>query len=160
MGSKVPDSCPMHSFKGVSAPARLQCRAFRVSETFSHTRAPREIGTHSHDASIPAEYGNLQHPRAIISSDHVRNVGRDAHAHYFAYIYHVTHDSHYNHNYPDKVIPRLQRLQSHIKAFERVFNSPTGSGATSGGCARVHPPRTMKNSTNTKSTQLSLSVTP
>jgi hypothetical protein len=39
MGSKVPDSCPTRGFKGMSAPARLQCRARRVSETFAHARA-------------------------------------------------------------------------------------------------------------------------
>jgi hypothetical protein len=55
-------------------------------------------------------------------------------------------------------IPRLQRLQSDIKARERVFNSPTGLGATSSGCAHAHPPRTTKNNTSAKTTQLSLSV--
>jgi hypothetical protein len=40
MGSKIPDPCPTHGFKGMSALARLQCRARRVSETFADARAP------------------------------------------------------------------------------------------------------------------------
>jgi hypothetical protein len=31
-----------------------------------------------------------------------------------------------------------------LKARERVFNSPTGLGATSGGYAHAHPPEELK----------------
>jgi hypothetical protein len=82
---------------------------------------PSKIGAHSRDASISAEYENVQRTRAVISSAHVRHVGRDARAHYFACFYHVAHDGRYNHvdqNYPDKSISRLQWLQSHKKARE------------------------------------------
>jgi hypothetical protein len=51
---------------------------------------------------------DLQRLRAIMSNGHVRHIGRDARAHYFARIYHVTHDDRYNrddHDYPDKVFP-------------------------------------------------------
>jgi hypothetical protein len=60
MGSKVLNLCPTRSFKGTSAAPRLRRRACRVSGTFAHTRTrPGEIVTHSHDASIPAEYGPI-----------------------------------------------------------------------------------------------------
>jgi hypothetical protein len=45
---------------------------------------------------------------------------------------------------PRRSIPKLQRLQSHVKARERVSNSLTSSGDTSGECARAHPPRTRR----------------
>jgi hypothetical protein len=93
------------------APARLQCWARHVSKTFAHAHAPGKTVAHSRDASIPAEYGNLQHLRAVISSGHVCHVDRDARAHYFACIYHVAHnarDGRYDHDdddYPDRVFP-------------------------------------------------------
>jgi hypothetical protein len=63
----------------MSAASRLECRARRVSETFTHVRVcPSETGTHSREALIPADYGNLQHPRVVISNGHVRHVGQDA----------------------------------------------------------------------------------
>jgi hypothetical protein len=52
-----------------------------------------------------------------MSNGHVRHIGRDARAHYFARIYHVAHGDRYNHDahgdhynhdghdYPDKVPP-------------------------------------------------------
>jgi hypothetical protein len=147
MGSKVPDSCPMRGFKGLSAPARLQCRARRVSETCAHACASGKTRAHSRDASIPAVYGNLQRPRAVISSGHFRHVGRDAHVHYFVRICHVVHDAHDNrynhddHNYPVKVSPfttvtitdkspRVSLQLTHgLRAYIRWMNSraPTGN---------------------------------
>jgi hypothetical protein len=80
-----------------------------VSETFAHTHArPGETGAHSCDASILAEYENPQHPRVVILNSHVYHIGRDARVHHFACIYHVTHDSRYNHDdhdYPSKTFP-------------------------------------------------------
>jgi hypothetical protein len=76
----------------------------------THAR-PGNTDTHSRDTSIPAKYGSLQRPRAVISSGHVHHVGRDACAHYFSRIYHIDHDAHdgrYNHDdhdYPNKVSP-------------------------------------------------------
>jgi hypothetical protein len=60
----------------MSAAARHKCRALRVNETLAHARmCPGETGAHSHDASIPADYGNLQRPRTIISNGHAHHVG-------------------------------------------------------------------------------------
>jgi hypothetical protein len=77
-----------------------------VSAKRSPTRVrPRETGTHSRGASILAEYGFPQCPRAIISNGHVHHVSRDARVHHFACIYHIAHDGLYNHddhNYPSK----------------------------------------------------------
>jgi hypothetical protein len=99
MGTKVPNPCPTHDYKGMSAAARLKCRACRVSETFAHAHTlPGETGAHSRNASIPARYGNSQRPRAVISNGHVRHVSRDARVHHFTCIYHVAHDDHYNYN--------------------------------------------------------------
>jgi hypothetical protein len=58
MGSNVLNPCPTRGFKGASAAPRLQRRTRRVSETLAHVRVrPGETGAHSHDASIPVEYG-------------------------------------------------------------------------------------------------------
>jgi hypothetical protein len=40
--------------------------------------------------------------------------------------------------------PQATTAITHLKARERVSNSPTSLGATSGGCARAHPPRTRR----------------
>jgi hypothetical protein len=76
---------------------------------FAHARAcPGETGAHSRDASIPAEYGNLQCPRAVISNSHVRHGGRDARASHFICIDHIAHDDHYDHDdhdYPCRTVP-------------------------------------------------------
>jgi hypothetical protein len=91
----------------MSMSAHLQCLAHHVSVTFAHARAcPYETGAHSRDASIPAKYGDLLRPRAVVSNGHVCHIGRDARAHRFARIYHVTHDGRYNHDdhdYPGKI---------------------------------------------------------
>jgi hypothetical protein len=75
MGKQSPKPVPDARLKGISAAARLECRARRVSEMFTHARTcPGEIGSHSRDAAIPVEYRNLQSPCAIISNGHVRHV--------------------------------------------------------------------------------------
>jgi hypothetical protein len=85
--------------------------AFNVGPTVSAKRSstrtrPGKTSAHSHNASISAEYGNLQCPRTIIFSGHIRHVGRDARAHYFTRIYHVAHNDRYDHDdhdYPNKI---------------------------------------------------------
>jgi hypothetical protein len=58
MESKVLNLRPTRGFKGASTAPRLRHRACHVSRTFAHTRAhPDETTAHSHDASVPAEYG-------------------------------------------------------------------------------------------------------
>jgi hypothetical protein len=70
---------------------------------FAHARAcPGKIGTHSCDASIFVEYGNLQRPRTVISNNHVCHGGRDARVSHFIRIDHIAHD---DHDYPNKIVP-------------------------------------------------------
>jgi hypothetical protein len=85
--------------------------AFNVGPAVSAKRLPTrarhgETGAHSRNASIPEDYGSLQRPRAVISNGHICHIVRDARTHYFARIYHVTHDgrcNHDDHDYPDKL---------------------------------------------------------
>jgi hypothetical protein len=55
---KVPNQRPTHGLKGADATPHLRRRARCVSDTFAHSLAfPGETTAHSRDASVPAEYG-------------------------------------------------------------------------------------------------------
>jgi hypothetical protein len=144
----------------MSAAARLQCRVCRVSETFAHARAlAKQVPTRATPRS-PQSTGTCNtRARSFLTVTSVTSAEMPAPTTLPAFtmspatavtttLTTTTPAKHF----------RLQRLQSNIEARERVFNSTTCSGATSGGCARAHPPRTTKNGTNTKPTQLSLSA--
>jgi hypothetical protein len=118
----------------------LECRGCRVSEMSARVHKHGEIGAFPRDASIPAELGSLRHPRTVISSSRVHHDGRDAWTSRFVCIKHVAHAGHNDHDYPQQSSLGLQQLQWSLKARERVSNSLNGSGATSSGCARAHPP--------------------
>jgi hypothetical protein len=65
MGSKVPNSCPTHGFKGARAAPRLRRRACRVSETLSHAlTSAKQTPTHTMPRS--PRNTDLQRLRAVM----------------------------------------------------------------------------------------------
>jgi hypothetical protein len=99
-------------------------------QDFCPRSLPGETTAHSRDALVPAKYGLAESAR-----NHDGAVMLVTSAEMPAPITAPTSP-----RLPRRNGPKLQRLQ--IKARERVSNSSTSSGATSGGCARTHPPRT------------------
>jgi hypothetical protein len=117
--------CDYLAVKGTGLTLHLQRRARQVSKTSAHAHVhPGSRGMRTCSACAGSRW-----------SSHVGHIDRDARAHNCA---HVTTMAT---TVPAKP-PRLQQLQLQVKALGRVYNSPTSSGATSGGCARAHPPRT------------------
>jgi hypothetical protein len=107
--------------------------ACRVSETFARARArPGETATHNHDASFRGLAESMRSHDGAVTS--VTSAEMPAPI--------TAPTSPRRPKLPRRNVPKLQRLQLQIKARERVSNSLTSSGATTGGCARTHPPRT------------------
>jgi hypothetical protein len=72
----------------------------------AHARTcPGETGAHSRITSIPAEYGNLQCPRAVIPNGHVHHGDRDARAPHFIRIDDIAHDNLDDHDYLCRTLP-------------------------------------------------------
>jgi hypothetical protein len=148
----------------MSAAAHLECRARRVSEVFAHARAcPGETGAHSHDTSIPAEYGNLQCTRAVISNGHVRHVSRDARAPSASPAFTTSPTTTVTTTMTTTTPAKHSQATTATIKHKSPWVSLQLTHGLGGYIRRMRsraPTENTENNTNAKSTQLSLSATP